>query len=101
MAGPFRVTMIFGDSEVFTEHCCIPSTLCDWIASATDAEIIECLENIDRYDDICPGGGGSVDILDQNDNIIDTVTCGGTYQVFVLDGINDATPYEDYVINDN
>ena len=45
---------------------------------------------------------GDVEIIDQDNNVIDTVAAGGQYQVFVLDSINDATPYETVItINDN
>ncbi len=43
-----------------------------------------------------------VSITDQDDNEIASVDSGGTYQVFVLDSVNDETPYETAVIiNDN
>lgn len=35
------------------------------------------------------GAGGTVDIIDQNSNVIDTVNAGGSYQVEVLEEIVD------------
>lgn len=50
--------------------------------------------------DICPCG--DVEIIDQDDNVIASVPCGGTYQAFVLDSVNDEEPYATQVIiNDN
>lgn len=45
--------------------------------------------------------GGFVQILDQNGDEVAIVEPGGTYNVFVLDQVNDEEPYEEYEIDDN
>lgn len=50
---------------------------------------------------VCEGDCLPVTIIDQNDNVLEEVAAGGSYQVFVLDSINDEPPYEEYIINDN
>jgi hypothetical protein len=45
--------------------------------------------------------GGTVTVLDQNDEVVEVVTAPGTYHVIVLEEINDEEPYGDIVIDDN
>lgn len=46
------------------------------------------------------GVGGDVNIIDQNDNVIATVSAPGTYNVIVVSGIADTgAPYNNSIID--
>jgi hypothetical protein len=120
--GPERVGQICGDnpcdlcdvvapadpSDVVA--CVTPGNVPSLVAAtlllegATPEVIVVALDGADKTDEVralicepCPPCG-SVDILDQNDNVIATVDCPGTYQAFVLDNVNDEEPYATQVI---
>lgn len=73
----------------------VETILCEAIENATAQEIADCLSPAKEAaleEIICPISTSPVSIIDQDENEIDTVDCGGEYQVTVLSILNGGTP---------
>lgn len=84
----------FGNVSITTIHDEYTQLLTGVILSFTVTGGYSCIDEADF-----PGGGsgGTVTIVDQDDNVIENVTAPGTYEVLVIDFIDGGEPGSTYV----